>query len=112
VSLPIGWLHEISMFQNCLSPFLAWANTPIRSWGLLIECIPWKVIDYFDTSSRYLSTMANSTLIILFSEMLKFSKIIFFQIKKKNIVKENSGYLTILLLLLCTQKLRNKERKK
>jgi hypothetical protein len=27
------WLHEISMFQNCLSPFLARANTPIVNWG-------------------------------------------------------------------------------
>jgi hypothetical protein len=22
-------------FQNCLSPFLAWANTPIINWGYL-----------------------------------------------------------------------------
>jgi hypothetical protein len=35
------------------------------------------------------STLASSTLIILFSEMLKISKII--SSKSKNIVKENSG---------------------
>jgi hypothetical protein len=38
----------------------------------------------------YLSTLANLILIILFSEMLKFSKII--SSKSKNIVKKNSGY--------------------
>ncbi len=37
-----------------------------------------------------LSTLAGLTLIILFSEMLKFSKII--SSKSKNIVKENSGF--------------------
>jgi hypothetical protein len=41
--------------------------------------------------------MANSTLIILFSEMLKASKTI--SSKSKNIVKENSGYLRIFHLL-------------
>jgi hypothetical protein len=41
----------------------------------------------------YLSTLANLTLIILFSEMLKFSKKI--SSKSKNIVKENSEYLRI-----------------
>jgi hypothetical protein len=41
--------------------------------------------------------MANSTLIMLFSEMLKFSKIISF--KSKNIVKDNSEYLGIFHLL-------------
>jgi len=40
---------------------------------------------------------ANSILIILFSEMLKFSKIIFS--KSKNIVKDNSEYLEIFHLL-------------
>jgi len=25
-------------FQNCLSPFLAWANTPIINWGHLLNC--------------------------------------------------------------------------
>jgi hypothetical protein len=44
-----------------------------------------------------LSTLTNSTLIILFSEMLKFSKII--SSKSKSIVKENSEYLGIFLLL-------------
>jgi hypothetical protein len=39
------------------------------------------VIDYFDTS-RYLSTIADSTLIILFSEMLKISKMISSKAKK------------------------------
>jgi hypothetical protein len=33
---PSHWLHEISMFQNCSSPFLAGANnTPITNWGYL-----------------------------------------------------------------------------
>jgi len=41
--------------------------------------------------------LANSTLIILFSEMLKFSKII--SSKSKNIVKDNSEYLGIFHLL-------------
>jgi hypothetical protein len=42
---PSHWLHEISMFQNCLSPFFAWANTPhyklgvlILLWLILISC--------------------------------------------------------------------------
>jgi hypothetical protein len=41
--------------------------------------------------AEYLSTLGNLTLIILFSEMLKFSKII--SSKSKNIVKDNSEYL-------------------
>jgi hypothetical protein len=44
----------------------------------------------------YRSTLANSTLIILFSEMLKFSKIISSELK--NIVKDNGKYLGILHL--------------
>jgi hypothetical protein len=47
--------------------------------------------------AEYLSTLANLTLIILFSEMLKFSKII--SSKSKNIVKDNSEYLWIFYLL-------------
>ncbi len=47
--------------------------------------------------SKYLSTLANSTLIILFSTMLNFSNFISF--KSKNIVKENSEYLGIFHLL-------------
>jgi hypothetical protein len=39
------------------------------------------------------STLANSTLIILFAEMLKFSKII--SSKSKNIMKDNSEYFRI-----------------
>ncbi len=36
---PSHWLHEIFMFQNCLSPFLDLANTPIINWGyLFIYC--------------------------------------------------------------------------
>jgi hypothetical protein len=42
---------------------------------------------------HYLSTLANSTLIILFSEMLKFSKLIFS--KSKNVLKGNREYLKI-----------------
>ncbi len=45
------------------------------------------------TGQDDLSTLASSTLIILFSEMLKFSKTISFE--SKNIVKENSEYLGI-----------------
>jgi hypothetical protein len=45
----------------------------------------------------YPSTLANLTLIILFSEMLKFSKII--SSKSKNIVKDNGEYLGIFHLL-------------
>jgi hypothetical protein len=48
----------------------------------------------------YPSTLANSwTLILLFSEMLKFSKII--SSKSKNIVKENQEYSGIFHLLKC-----------
>jgi hypothetical protein len=42
---PSHWLHEISMFRNCSSPFLAWTNYPhyklgvlILSWLILISC--------------------------------------------------------------------------
>jgi hypothetical protein len=42
---------------------------------------------------KYPSTLANSTLFLLFSEILKFSKII--SSKSKNIVKENSEYFAI-----------------
>jgi hypothetical protein len=45
----------------------------------------------------YPRTLANLTLIILFSEMLKFSKII--SSKSKIIVKDNSEYLGIFHLL-------------
>jgi hypothetical protein len=51
----------------------------------------------FQKVSLYLSTLASLTLIILFSEMLKFSKYIFS--KSKNIVKENSEYLRIFHML-------------
>jgi len=46
---------------------------------------------------NYPSTLANSTLLILFTKMLKFSNTISF--KSKNIVKENSEYLGIFCLL-------------
>jgi hypothetical protein len=49
------------------------------------------------TESGYLSTLTNLTLIILFSEMLKFSKIN--SSKSKNIVKDNSEYFGIFYLL-------------
>jgi hypothetical protein len=45
----------------------------------------------------YPSTLANLILIILFSEMLKFSKLI--SSKSKSIVKDNSEYLGIFHLL-------------
>jgi hypothetical protein len=47
--------------------------------------------------ASYLSTLANSTLIILFSEMLKFSN--FISSKSKNAVKGNSEYLRVFHLL-------------
>jgi hypothetical protein len=47
--------------------------------------------------AKYPSTFAKSTLIILFSEMVRFSKIIFS--KSKNIVKDNREYLGIFHLL-------------
>jgi hypothetical protein len=47
--------------------------------------------------AKYPSTLANSTLIILCSEMLKFSKMI--SSKSKNIVKHNNEYLEIFHLL-------------
>jgi hypothetical protein len=46
----------------------------------------------------YLSTLANSTILILFSEMLKFSRKLFLP-NQKNIVKENSGYWRIFHLV-------------
>jgi hypothetical protein len=46
---------------------------------------------------KYPSTLANLTLIILFSEMLKLSKII--SSKSKNIVKKNNEYLGIFYVL-------------
>jgi hypothetical protein len=50
-----------------------------------------------DLETKYPSTLANSTLIILFSKMLQFKKII--SSESKNIVKENSEYLGIFHLL-------------
>jgi hypothetical protein len=50
-------------------------------------------ISMWQNKTNHLSTLASSTLNILFSEMLKFSKIIFS--KSKNIVKKNSEYLGI-----------------
>jgi hypothetical protein len=45
---PSHWLHEIFIFQNYLSPIVAWANNPIINWGyLFIYCdiSPSKVVD-------------------------------------------------------------------
>jgi hypothetical protein len=62
----------------------------------------WKPINYkvqkferlFENNWKCTSSaLASSTLIILFSEMLKFSKII--SSKSKNIIKENTKYLEI-----------------
>jgi len=36
---PSHWLHEIFIFQNCSSPFLAYVNTPIVNWGYLFICL-------------------------------------------------------------------------
>jgi hypothetical protein len=55
------------------------------------------VHDLLKKAFIYLTTLANSTLIILFSEMLKISKII--SSKSKNNLKENSKYLKIFNLL-------------
>jgi hypothetical protein len=57
---------------------------------------PWYTLKPFLWQSNvpfedYPITLANSTLIILFSEMLKLSKII--SSKSKSIVKKNSEYL-------------------
>jgi hypothetical protein len=49
------------------------------------------------TNKGYPSTSANLTLIILFSELLKISKII--SSKSKNIVNDNSEYLRIFHML-------------
>jgi hypothetical protein len=65
----------------------------------------YKMIGFFNSvvylgwfPSAYTSTLANSTLLISFSEMLKFSKFYFFQIKKP-IVNDNPEYLGIFHLL-------------
>jgi len=50
-----------------------------------------------EDKKRYPSTLANSTLFILFLKMLKFSKII--SSKSKNILKNNSEFLGIFHLL-------------
>jgi hypothetical protein len=47
--------------------------------------------------NHYLNTLDSSTLVILFSKMLKFSKII--SSKSKSIVKKNNEYLKIFHLL-------------
>jgi hypothetical protein len=62
---------------------------------MLIELIR----EYSVSSAKYEypRTLANSTLIILFSKMLKFSNFISF--KSKNILKDNSEYLGIFHLL-------------
>jgi hypothetical protein len=44
---PYHWLHEISMFQNCSSPLLAWANTPIINWGYLFGLFPLLKVETF-----------------------------------------------------------------
>ncbi len=54
---------------------------------------------------QYLTTLANSMLIILFSKMLKFSN--FISSKSKNIVKENNEYLRIFLFEMNVSKLIN-----
>jgi hypothetical protein len=54
-------------------------------------------ISMWQNKTNLFSTLANSTLNILFSRMLKFSKIIFS--KSKNIVKEIIQYLIIFRLL-------------
>jgi len=51
----------------------------------------------FFVTNKYPSTLANLTLIILFSELFKFSKII--SSKSKNIVKDNNEYLKIFQFL-------------
>jgi hypothetical protein len=56
-----------------------------------------KVIKETNLQDIQLSTLANSTLIILFSDLLKISKII--SSKSKIIMKYNSEYLRIFYLL-------------
>ncbi len=55
---------------------------PYVEGSLLQGNFGFKVLSSLCWSPDYPSTLANSTLIIFFSEMLKFSKIIFFRIKK------------------------------
>jgi hypothetical protein len=51
---PSHWLHEIFYFQNCLSPFLAWAKYPHYKLGVLIK--PFN----FSMSPQMKHTHANS----------------------------------------------------
>jgi hypothetical protein len=53
-------------------------------------CVLLLLLLYYYLNNNYPSTLADSTLIVLFSEMLKVSEII--SSKSKNIVKDNSEY--------------------
>jgi hypothetical protein len=90
-------LHSFLEVHNCVAPFTSHgklhafgAEKPISSAKpahfdcFAINFPVWNHI--LSTIGDALSTLANSTLIILFSELLKFSKII--SSKSKNIVKE------------------------
>jgi hypothetical protein len=91
--IPETALFFILTLPTCSYPYLAhtpnkqhytWAanlfpQTMARLCGKVIQ-IPQQMALNLET--KYPSTLANSTLIILFSEMLKFSKIISYQIKK------------------------------
>ncbi len=93
----IHLLHSFLEVHNCVAPFTS--HDKLHAYGAE-KPISWAKRAHFDflasnfpvwspilsTIGDALSTLANSTLIILFSEMLKFSKIIFS--KSKNIVKE------------------------
>jgi len=90
-------LHSVLEVHNCVAPFTR--DGKLHAFGAE-KPISWAKLTYFDFFPMYfpvsshilstigdaLSTLANSTLIILFSEMLKFSN--FISSKLKNIVKE------------------------
>jgi hypothetical protein len=71
---------------------------PLHLFQSFLVLPHWTIIGVaYLNKNKTCSTLANSTLIILFSEMLKCSKII--SPKSKNIVKDNSEYFKIFHLL-------------
>jgi hypothetical protein len=42
-------------FQNCLSPFLVWANTPIINWGYLLNSLvlrPYPELSFYNNKTK------------------------------------------------------------
>ncbi len=92
---PSSFIGSISQMSN-FPKYIHLSHWNPISWSSSIAPLPqsrWMGL----TESGYLSTLTNLTLIILFSEMLKFSKIN--SSKSKNIVKDNSEYFGIFYLL-------------